>query len=92
MQIIPPTHLFTVARIQAGPKTVPDTDQSPLSSASTGGLELDLIKIHSYTFDLMFIRQMQPQDNMPERMEWFCWHLQNNGQSNCGVMQGVCGY
>lgn len=69
MQIIPPAHLFTVARIQAGPKTVPGTDQSPPSRASAGGLELDLIKIHSYTFDLMFIRQMQPQDNMPERME-----------------------
>lgn len=92
MQITLPTHLFTVARIQMEPKMVLGADRSLPSGASAGDLKQIFIRIQSYTFDLMFIRQMQPQDNMPERIEWFCWHLQNNEQSNCSVMRGVQSY
>lgn len=91
MQIIPPAHLFIVAGIQTGPQTVPAADRSLPSSAGMG-LEIDLIRIQKYAFDLTFVRQMQPHDNMRERMEWFCCRWQNNGQYNCTVMQGVRGY
>lgn len=68
MQINLPTHLFTVAGIQTRPQTVPATDRSPPSGASVE-LEIDLIRIQKYAFDLRFVRQMQPHDNMLERME-----------------------
>lgn len=68
MQIILPAHLFTVAGIQTGPQPVPATDRS-LPSGASMGLEIDLIRIQKYAFDLTFVRQMQPHDNMLERME-----------------------
>lgn len=68
MQIILPAHLFTVAGIQTGPQTVPASDRS-LPPAISMGLEIDLIRIQKYVFDLTFVRQMQPHDNMLERIE-----------------------
>ena len=65
MQIPLPAHLFTVAGIQTGPQTMPAPDRSLPSGASVG-LEIDLIRIQKYAFDLGFVRQMQPHDNMLE--------------------------
>lgn len=47
---------------------MPATDRS-LPSGASMGLEIDLIRIQKYAFDLTFVRQMQPHDNMLERME-----------------------
>lgn len=63
----PPIYLL-LRVLRRGPRMVPGVDRSLPSSAGAGGLETDLIKIQSYTFDRVFIRQMQPQHNMPERM------------------------
>lgn len=68
MQIIPPAHLFTAAGIQAGPRTMPAAKRS-LPFRTSKGLEIDLIRIQKCAFDLMFVRQMRPHNNMLERME-----------------------
>lgn len=47
---------------------MPATDRS-LPSCASMGLEIDLIRIQKYAFDLTFVRQMQAHDNMLERME-----------------------
>lgn len=62
----PPIYLLLHV-FRQGPKRC--QAQTEARHPEPGGLELDWIRIHSNTFDLVFIRQMQPQDNMPERME-----------------------
>lgn len=58
----PPIYLL------AGIQTVPSTDRC-LPSYASMGLEIDLIMIQKHAFDLTFVRQMQPHDNMFERVE-----------------------
>lgn len=64
----PPIYLLLHV-LRRGPNRCQAETEARHPEPAQGGLELDLIKIHSYTFDLVFIRQMQPQDNMPERTE-----------------------
>lgn len=40
-----------------------------LPSRASMGLEIDLIRIQMHAFDLTFVRQMHPPDNMLERTE-----------------------
>lgn len=82
--------IYCCRGIETGPRK-PCQPQITSCRASVG-LEIDLIRIQIYAFDLTFVRRTHPRGNVLERTEGFCWHLQNNGQFNCPVRQGVHHY
>lgn len=65
----PPIYLLLPGYSDRASETVPAADRVRLPSRASVGLEIDLIRIQIYAFDLTFVRRVHPHDNMLERTE-----------------------
>lgn len=65
----PPIYLLLPGYSDRASETVPAADRVRLPSRASVGLEIDLIRIQIYAFDLTFVRRVHSHDNMLERTE-----------------------
>lgn len=65
----PPIYLLLLGYSDRASEIVPAADHARLPSCASVGLEIDLIRIQIYAFDLRFVRGAHPHDNMLERTD-----------------------